>query len=172
MIRKVIQIAKNASFEILKLYYKDNVEIELKNDNSPVTNADLISNEIIVTGLKAISNYPILTEESPVEYGIRKFWNNFWMVDPLDGTKDFIAKNGDFTVNIALIENFRPILGIVYIPVSGDVYYAEEGKGAYKNGIEIYNNSQRIDLIGGDSIHHSTKEVKAFFKKHNILTPE
>ncbi len=169
MIDKVIEIARQASTEILKLYNKDKIEIELKDDNSPVTKADFISNEIIINGLKKFFDYPILTEESLVENEVKKTWKKYWLVDPLDGTKDFIAKNGGFTINIALIENSKPILGVVYIPVSGDVYYAEEGKGAYKNGTKIYNNSTRIDLVAADSIHHSTKEVASFFEKHNII---
>jgi len=168
MINKVIEIAKEASSEILKIYHSDSFDIELKKDDSPVTRADLISNTIIIKGLKKISNYPIITEESPVDYKVRKNWTKYWLVDPLDGTKDFIKKNGGFTINIALIENTKPIIGVVLIPVSGDVYYAELGKGSYKNDKKIFNNSKRDDLIAADSIHHSTNEVKSFFKKYNI----
>jgi len=168
MINQVIEVAKKASKVIMKIYQSEDFNIENKDDNSPVTKADLIANKIIIDGLKEISSYPIVTEETPVEYSIRKNWNNFWLVDPLDGTKDFIAKNGEFTINIALIENNRPILGVVYIPVSDDVYYASKDKGAYKNGTKIYNNSKRKDLIGSDSNFHSTQKTKDFFKKYNI----
>jgi len=168
LIQKVIDIAKKASIEILKIYHIDEFGIDIKDDNSPVTKADLIANEIIINGLKSISDYPILTEESPVEYNIRKGWEKYWLVDPLDGTKDFIAKNGGFTINIALIENHKPILGVVYIPVSGDVYFAEHGKGAYKNGELIFNKSKRMNLIAADSNFHSTVAVKEFLKKNNI----
>ena len=168
MIQKVIIIAKKASQEILKIYNSDTFDVEIKDDNSPVTKADLIANEIIINGLKEISNYPILTEESPIEYNIRKDWDTYWLVDPLDGTKDFIAKNGEFTINIALIKDNKPILGVVYIPVSNDVYFAETDQGAYKNGEKIFNNSQRKELIGSDSNFHSTKEVEEFFLKYNI----
>jgi 3'(2'), 5'-bisphosphate nucleotidase len=168
MIAKVIEIAHQASFEVLKIYNKGIIQIQSKQDNSPVTEADLISNKIIINGLRNISNYPILTEESPVEYKVRKNWTKYWVVDPLDGTKDFIAKNGGFTINIALIEKTKPIMGVVLVPVTGEVYYAELGRGSYKNNKKIFNNSKRIDLIGADSIHHSTKEVELFFKKHNI----
>ena len=163
----MISIAREASLAILDIYETD-FSIDIKNDNSPVTKADLASNEIIISGLSKISNYPILTEESPVDYEIRKDWNKFWLVDPLDGTKDFIAKNGGFTVNIALIENHKPILGVVLIPVTNDVYYAEFGNGAFKNGIKIFNNSKREQLIGTDSNFHSTKQTQDFFKKHSI----
>lgn len=168
MINKVIEIAHQASLEILKIYHNDNFNVELKQDSSPVTKADLISNKIIINGLKNLSNYPIITEESTVEYEVRKNWTKYWLVDPLDGTKDFIKKNGGFTINIALIENAKPTLGVVHVPISGDVYYAEIGNGSYKNGKKIINNSKRIDLIAADSIHHSTTDVDLFFKKYNI----
>lgn len=168
MIQKVIDIAKKASIEILKIYKTNEFDINIKDDNSPVTKADLIANEIIIHGLQAISDYPILTEESPIEYDVRKYWEKYWLVDPLDGTKDFIAKNGEFTINIALIENNKPIMGVVYIPVSGDVYVAEYGKGAYKNNELIFNNSNRTGLIGADSNFHSTEMVKEFFYKNSI----
>lgn len=168
MIEQVVNIAKNASKEILKIYNSDDFNIEIKDDKSPVTKADLIANKIIIDGLKKISNYPIISEEEPIEYSIRKDWTEFWLVDPLDGTKDFIAKNGEFTINIALIKNNKPVLGVVYIPVSDDVYYAEIEKGSYKNGIKIFNNSTRENLIASDSNFHSTKEVEEFFNKFNI----
>jgi 3'(2'), 5'-bisphosphate nucleotidase len=168
LIQKVISIAKEASREILEIYNSSDLDINFKSDNSPVTKADLISNKVITTGLKKISSYPIVTEESPIPYNTRKEWNKFWLVDPLDGTKDFINKNGQFTINIALIEKNKPVLGVVYIPVENDVYYAELGKGAYKNGKKIFNNSDRIDLIGTDSNFHSTQETQSFFKRYNI----
>ena len=168
MIHEVINIAKAASVEILKIYSLPKCNFDLKEDLSPITEADIKSNEIIISGLKKISNYPILTEESLVGYNERKTWNKYWLVDPLDGTKGFIDRDGGFTVNIALIENNQPILGVVYIPVSNDVFYAEKGKGALKNGSIIFNNSKRVNLIGADSVHHSTKGVHQFFKKNNI----
>jgi len=168
MIAKVIEIANQASSEIMKIYYSDDFNTEIKQDNSPFTKADFVSNTLIINGIKKISNYPILSEENPVDFEVRKNWKKYWLVDPLDGTKDFIKKNGGFTINIALIENSKPIMGVVLVPVSGDVYYAELGKGAYKNNEKIFNNSNRVDLIAADSVHHSTDEVKSFFKKHNI----
>jgi len=168
LIEQIIDIAKKASIEILKVYNSIDMNIELKEDDSPVTKADLISNEIIISGLKEVSSFPVFTEESIIDYETRKNWNKFWLVDPLDGTKDFIAKNGQFTINIALIENNKPILGVVYIPFSGDVYYAQKGKGAYKNGNVIYNNSIRKELIAADSNFYSTKAMSDFFKVHNI----
>jgi len=169
LINEVISIAKEASKAIMLIYKNDTFDIKIKSDNSPLTKADLISNEIIVNGLKKISNYPIITEESYIEYEKRKYWNKYWIVDPLDGTKDFVAKNGEFTINIALIHNQKPILGIIYIPVSDDVYYAKLNNGSFKNGIKIYNTSTRKELIGSDSNFHSSKETIDFFKSNSIL---
>ena len=109
-----------------------------------------------------------MSEEEIIGYELRKEWDTFWLVDPLDGTKDFIAKNGGFTVNIALIKNHKPILGVVTIPVTQDIYYAELNKGAYKNGSKIYNHSTRKQLIGADSNFYSTQEMQDFFKEYNI----
>ena len=170
MIKQVIDIAKTASEEILKIYNSEDHAIEIKEDESPVTKADLVANQIIIKGLQNISKHPILTEESPVDFETRKNWTTFWLVDPIDGTKDFIAKNGEFTINIALVEHNKPILGVVFIPVSNTVYYAELGKGAFKNDKKIYNTSLRDDLIGSDSNFHSTKETQDFFSKFNIKT--
>jgi 3'(2'),5'-bisphosphate nucleotidase len=166
-IEGVIDIAKNAGDAIMKVYHKE-LDIEYKDDKSPVTQADLIANEVIVNGLSKISSYPVVTEESQVSYSVRKNWNKYWLVDPLDGTKDFIAKNGEFTVNIALIENHKPVMGVVYAPVTDDIYYAEKDRGAFKNKKQIFNNSTRINLIGSDSNFHSTDMTKYFFKKNKI----
>lgn len=168
LINQVINIANKASNAILPLYYEKSSTVTMKNDMSPVTVADLTSNSIIIQELKKISNYPILTEESPIDYHIRKDWDTFWLVDPLDGTKNFISKTGEFTINIALITNGKPSLGVVYVPTNGDVYYAQFGQGAFKNGKIIFNNSKRKNLIGADSIFHSSEETKDFFKKHSI----
>jgi len=167
MINKVIEIAKKAGEEILKIYDED-FSIVSKDDNSPLTKADLLADEIIKSSLAESFEFPIVTEESYVEYEVRKNWQKFWLVDPLDGTKDFIAKNGGFTVNIALIEHNKPILGVVYVPVSGDIYSATLNGGAFKNGKKIYNNSKRKNLIATDSNFHSTKAVLEFFEKYGI----
>ncbi len=168
MIQQIINIAKKASIEILKIYNEEDFEIHIKGDDSPVTKADLIANDIIIKGLTDLFDYPILTEETPVDYEVRKTWNKYWLVDPLDGTKDFIAKNGEFTINIALIDNNKPILGVVYVPFLDDTYYAERGKGAYKNDKIIFNSSLRSELIGADSNFHSTDGMKKFFEKNKI----
>ena len=105
----------------------------IKDDKSPLTKADLESNKIIIDSLKKINNrIPILSEESCVDWSTRKNWETYWLVDPLDGTKEFINKNGEFTVNIALIHNNRPILGVIYAPVFSTLYFAYKNGGSYK----------------------------------------
>jgi 3'(2'), 5'-bisphosphate nucleotidase len=168
MLDKIIEIAKQAGEKILEIYKSENFEINFKDDMSPVTMADLDSNSIIMRGLKQVSGFPVVSEEAAVEYVARKDWRRFWLVDPLDGTKDFIAKNGQFTVNIALIDGDTPVLGVIYIPARNDAYWAERGGGAYRNGVKIYNLSTRTDLIAADSVFHSSAETKTFLEKNNI----
>jgi 3'(2'), 5'-bisphosphate nucleotidase len=167
-INSVIEIAKQAGVAILDIYRADDFAVKVKSDDSPITKADLEANRIIIDGLNQLSDLPVLTEESPIDYEKRKDWGKYWLVDPLDGTKNFIAKQGEFSVNIALIESHEPVLGVVYIPVSGDVYCAEKGQGAFKNGEPIFNNSTRTDLIACSSIFHTTEKMIDFFKQHRI----
>ena len=164
----VIEVAKQAGEAIMAIYHTDNFSVDYKSDDSPVTKADIDANCIIIAGLKNISDLPVLTEETLVDYEQRKNWESYWLVDPLDGTKNFIAKRGDFTVNIALIQAHEPVLGVVYIPMSGDIYCAEKGLGAFKNGILIFNHSTRTDLIAASSVFHTTDEMTNFFKLHGI----
>ena len=168
MLNKVIEIAIRAGREILNVYNNEEFNIEIKGDDSPLTKADLVANRVICEGLKEISEYPINSEESSVEFETRKCWRTFWLVDPLDGTKDFIAKNDEFTINIALIKENHPVLGVIHIPATGLTYYAEKGKGAFKDGKKISNLSDRTFLIGSDSNFHSSEETQQFFLKYKI----
>lgn len=165
----IIPIARDAGKAIMSIYASKKYKVEVKSDNSPVTDADLVSNQILTSGLKKVFSIPVISEESQVEYTKRKSWNLFWLIDPLDGTKDFIAGNDEFAINIALIKNSKPILGIVYLPVTTDVYFAQEGFGAFKNHKKIVNSSIRKELVGTDSNFHSTSLVKSFFQLHNIV---
>jgi len=132
LLLRVCNIAIKAGEEILK-YYNDDIEVKHKDDSSPLTKADLASNKIIMNALQQLDKtIPILSEESLVEWNERKNWTKYWLVDPLDGTKEFIKKNGEFTVNIALIENNTPILGVIYTPVKFDLYFAQKNYGSYK----------------------------------------
>lgn len=126
-----IQAAEAANKEILKVYNSADFQTELKDDRSPVTLADRSAHEAIA-GHLIKTGIPILSEEGKtILYSERKSWEYFWLVDPLDGTKEFLKRNDEFTVNIALIRNSEPVLGVVTIPVRGDVYYAIQGEGAF-----------------------------------------
>ena len=124
LLTSIISIARSAGKVILEIYCEDDVGLELKADSSPLTRADLAANTIIVDRLRQIApKIPILSEESlMVDYTTRRQWDEYFLVDPMDGTKEFINRNGEFTVNIALIRNGCPVLGVVYIPVQ-DVMY-------------------------------------------------
>lgn len=127
---QVTDIAHQAGKAIMTIYAKD-FDVYSKEDKSPLTEADLAAHHIIVDGLKAISDLPILSEESAdIPWQERRQWQQYWLVDPLDGTKEFIKKNGEFTVNIALIENGEPVLGVVYAPVLNTTYVGVVGEFA------------------------------------------
>jgi 3'(2'), 5'-bisphosphate nucleotidase len=172
-------IVINAGNAILKVYHDDTLskEVESKSDNSPLTLADKASNEVIVKALKNnFPEIPILSEEEKhVEYTTRSQWNKFWLVDPLDGTKEFIKRNGEFTVNIALIEEGYPAMGIIYAPVLEHLYigYAER-KLAYKideNGdkhnLKInYKTSSRV-AVGSRT--HSSNEEADLLKSYGVI---
>lgn len=134
LIDKLIEISYAAGNAILEIYNSDNFDLELKSDDSPLTKADKESNAIIANGLKSIdSTIPIISEEFEMpSYDVRKNYDTYWLIDPLDGTKEFINRNGDFTTNIALIKNGKPVAGVVYVPVSQTIYWAGLGLGAYK----------------------------------------
>jgi 3'(2'), 5'-bisphosphate nucleotidase len=124
--------AVEAGGEILQIYEGEDFQIEHKTDQSPLTKADRASHRVITAAL-APTNLPILSEEGrQMPYGDRAGWSRFWMVDPLDGTKEFIKRNGEFTVNIALVEKDRPVMGVILVPVSGVLYFAARDLGAYR----------------------------------------
>lgn len=134
MLSCAIRAALLAGKDILDVYNdpKSDFGIERKADNSPLTIADKRSHERIMRLLDETS-VPVLSEEGQhMDYNIRKDWKTLWIVDPLDGTKEFIKKNGEFTVNIALVENGVPVLGVIYVPVTRELYFAEDSLGAYK----------------------------------------
>jgi len=128
----IITLARRAGQEILNIYNSD-YEVEIKADDSPLTAADQASHNTIVAGLQALTpDIPILSEESAeIPFNERSAWQEYWLVDPLDGTKEFIKKNGEFTVNIALIQGNTAVLGVVHVPVSGTDYYGTRGLGAF-----------------------------------------
>ena len=131
-LQSVCNIAIQAGI-IINTYYKLKTEVSFKEDRSPLTEADLASNKFIINSLSEIDkDIPILSEESLVDWNVRKNWTRYWLVDPLDGTKEFINQNGEFTVNIALIEKNEPIIGVIYAPALSTLYYASKNKGTYK----------------------------------------
>lgn len=132
-IQSVISLAKQAGDNIMRIYHQD-FDIYDKADSSPLTEADLASHHCIVQGLAELTpDIPVLSEEySGNENTERLSWSRYWLIDPLDGTKEFIKKNGEFTVNIALIDNQRPVLGVVYVPAKQITYFGEVGQGAFK----------------------------------------
>jgi 3'(2'), 5'-bisphosphate nucleotidase len=129
----LIDLTRRAGDAILEIYQTD-FSVETKGDESPLTQADLASHRTIVEGLSRLTpQIPIFSEESePPDFATRQSWQRYWLVDPLDGTKEFINKNGEFTVNIALIENHQPVFGVVGVPVRGIVYTGDAEKGAFK----------------------------------------
>lgn len=171
-VQDVIAIAEAAGKEIMHIYATDDFAVTDKSDNSPLTKADKASNAVIVAALqKQYPQIPIISEENKLlAYDERKGWDTLWLVDPLDGTKEFIKKNGEFTVNIALIQNGKPVMGVVGIPARNHMYYAVEGKGAYK--VDEHGNTSKLQiaeprtdtiaLIGSRS--HPSPEFDAYLK--------
>ena len=147
---KISNISVEAGRIILDFYNK-NLNITFKADESPLTQADLASHKLITDFIKKITpNTPILSEEEFIEWDLRKKWKKYWLIDPLDGTKEFIKKNGEFTVNIALIENNRPILGVIYAPASNELYFAKKNFGSYKiltnKQLNTLDNAKKISI--------------------------
>lgn len=177
----LIQIARNAAYEagqkILEIYATGDFSVEAKSDASPLTIADKAAHNIIVAGLKE-TGLPILSEEGrDIPYEERKNWKQFWMVDPLDGTKEFIKKNGEFTVNIALIENGKATMGVVYAPVLDKLYYTNTlnsallQKGEVELALEAAEEKEVSHIVASRS-HKSpeTEEVLAKFPKAEVLS--
>jgi 3'(2'), 5'-bisphosphate nucleotidase len=167
-IQDIVTIAKEAGNAIMQIYDQD-FEVEYKQDNSPLTLADKKANDIIEDGLNHLSvNLPILSEEGKeVSYEDRKLWEYFWLVDPLDGTKEFLKKNGEFTVNIALIHQNTPVLGVVYAPALDICYWAKKDEGAFKDGqrLPLKTKEQRETYKVVASRSHMSNETKKFITK-------
>ncbi len=164
-IQDIVTIAKEAGNAIMQVYRQD-FEVEYKQDSSPLTLADKKANDIIEDGLNKLSvNLPILSEEGKeIPYEVRKHWEYFWLVDPLDGTKEFVKKNNEFTVNIALIHKDTPILGVVYAPALDICYWAKRGEGAFKGGqrLPLKTEDQRETYRIVASRSHMSDDTQAF----------
>jgi len=172
-VQDIVKIAKIAGKAVMKIY-NQNFDVEYKKDSSPLTLADQKANQIIVTALNQLSvnsflqqNIPILSEEGrSIPYDERKNWEYFWLIDPLDGTKEFVKKNGEFTINIALIYKEAPILGVVYSPVLNVCYWAKKGEGAFKDGkkLPLKANKKRDVYKIVASRSHMSNETKDFIE--------
>jgi 3'(2'), 5'-bisphosphate nucleotidase len=163
-IEDIMAIAKDAGEVVMEIYQRD-FDVDYKDDASPLTEADLASNEVIVKALQKY-NLPILSEEGKsIAYDERKEWEYYWCIDPIDGTKEFIKKNDEFTVNIALIHINTPVLGVVYAPALGEMYTAKKGESAFKNGQKLplkQNDFPENSLVVVASKSHLSEETQAF----------
>lgn len=140
-----VQAAIAAGNKIMH-HYQTDFEVEYKSDDSPLTIADKEAHQTIVSFLES-TGFPILSEEgNHADYEIRKNWDTFWLIDPLDGTKEFVKKNGDFTINIALIVRNSPALGVVFVPVHKDLYWGSE-KGSYTTKLEQSNSNEAVTTL-------------------------
>jgi 3'(2'), 5'-bisphosphate nucleotidase len=181
--RQVSDIARLASIEILKIYHSQILDIQHKSDESPVTAADLAANDVINKGLNNLAvKYPIVSEENAeIPYSERSKFDYYWLVDPLDGTKEFIKRNGEFTVNIALIHRKKAVLGVVFVPYTEGSYFGVKGLGSFKlvknmetklscSTFKLTDNNLRIPI----SRSHLNVETQALLAELNapILTPK
>ena len=172
LVDPVVAIATRAGAAILEIYSTD-FGVEAKEDESPLTQADMAAHRSIIAGLEALTpDIPVLSEEAGLpEFEVRRQWQRYWLVDPLDGTREFVKRNGEFTVNIALIEEHCPVLGVVHVPVSGKTYLGVAGVGSELRsengerraiGVAIESSSP-VRVVGSRS--HRGASLDAFLEK-------
>ncbi len=174
-IKDLNKIARDAGQKILEVYERfDSSMIETKEDNSPLTLADKAAQDVIAPALEKLTpEIPVISEEGKdIPFENRKDWTKFWLVDPLDGTKEFIKRNGEFTVNIALVDNGRLTMGIIYAPVLDILYYADSN-GAFKeeNGkiTALKVNKKTKGLVAVGSRSHAAPEDEAYLKQFDVV---
>lgn len=181
--KELVNLAVNASVEagaaIMKIYSAADFGVEMKSDNSPLTLADSAAHKVIVSHLEK-TGIPILSEESDeiVAFEQRKNWKQLWVVDPLDGTKEFIKRNGEFTVNIALVENGVPVFGVIYVPARDELYFSVPGEGAYlrRSGsssderLPAQQLPSAFTIVGSRS--HSSPETEAYIEEMKAIHGE
>jgi 3'(2'), 5'-bisphosphate nucleotidase len=164
-------IAVRAGAAIMRIY-DAGFTVQHKEDDSPLTLADLESQRVIIDGLKALApDIPILSEESAqAPWSERRSWRDLWVVDPLDGTREFVKRNGEFTVNIALVQNHEPVLGVVVAPALGLLYWGARGVGAFRRGhdgaqvaIRISSPETPLRVVGSRS--HASKETQVYLAR-------
>jgi 3'(2'), 5'-bisphosphate nucleotidase len=152
LLHTAIIAALEAGKAILDIYHSGEFDIEIKGDNSPLTRADIASHNVIMSFLKK-TGIPVLSEEGrDISYQERKDWKQLWIVDPIDGTKEFIKRNGEFTVNIALIEDQKPRIGVIFVPVTGELYFSSKEIGAFKVAVDLENFDIEPLLAKGDTL--------------------
>lgn len=189
LLRIAITAALAAGEKILEIYNDPTADfqVEKKSDDSPLTIADRRSNEVIMEHLKTLP-YPVISEENKsVSYEERKAWTTLWIVDPLDGTKEFIKRNGEFTVNIALVYQGTPVLGVIYVPVKKELYYGTLKEGAYKvpditiipgmdfdkiPKVRLPQEQQRKGFVIVASRSHMSPETERYIDRLKNLHPE
>ncbi len=171
LLKVAIVAAHDAAEEIMRVYQdpRQNFDIEVKSDKSPLTRADRAAHKCIVRHLSE-TGIPILSEEGAyLPYEERKEWHRLWVVDPLDGTKEFIKKNGEFTVNIALVEDGSPVLGVILVPVTGMIYFGIVGVGAWKAASDSLGNEKEVLHLDGDA---EREDVYTIVASRSHLNPE
>ncbi len=179
-VESLLDLARSAGDAILQIYETD-FAVQSKSDQSPLTAADMASHRIIDQGLRSLTpDIPILSEESStVPFAERRQWQRYWLVDPLDGTKEFVKRNGEFTVNIALVEGHTPVLGVVHVPVKDLVYYGAKDRGAWRkaahaDAVPIRVCPQRRDPVQvAGSRSHAGESLQNFLRRlgpHEIVS--
>jgi len=170
-------IARDAGAAVMEIYGEDDFSVEIKDDASPLTAADKASHQVIVTGLHDNwPDIPILSEEGvDIPYDVRKNWQRFWLVDPIDGTKEFIKRNGEFTINIALIEGQSTVAGVVYVPAQNKLYWGQVGQGAWTQlgaeeprPIKVREPDPEKGLTVVMSRSHPSAELEEYLKNINV----
>lgn len=179
-LRFVIEVALKAGKEIIEVYASGNLVFWNKDDKSPLTEADMRANSLIVKELSDFG-YPVLSEEGKkISFQERKNWRRFWLIDPLDGTKEFLKRNGEFTVNIALVEDRKPVMGVVYAPALGLLYFSTPNEAYKVDGVlselsveEIFGKARVLPCVSPEerkirvvaSRSHLSKETEEFVEK-------
>lgn len=172
LLGQVEEIARAAGMAIIEVYARSGLEVRQKADDSPLTAADAVAHALISRRLKALTPYfPLLSEEDVAGFSGADAAGRYWLVDPLDGTKEFIKRNGEFTVNIALIEQGRPVLGVVYAPVPDEMYAAAAGEGTHKQTkagrerlqVAVHRNEAPWRVVGSRS--HAGDRLSEVLKK-------
>lgn len=167
MVKEIRQIAERAGQEILRVYREVGFAVHSKPDESPLTQADLVANEIIVGGIQSISSDPVVSEESSPEKV--QVSDRFWLVDPLDGTRDFVARLDTFVVSIGFVQNGFPVLGVIHAPATGETWWAEKGQGAFNSiGTRVMHSHRRVNLIAAGSRSMPSEKMQLFYDHFSI----